>query len=121
MELMRHSDRRLTDRVYTDSSLLERDEAVRKLCGFGPAQLHSQGKDVGRPRLSSSGTNREPHNEPETRMNTGVSRNPALAGASCHRKRGFIFCEFGATFVEGRGRSSSAPLPKQFLRAAALG
>ncbi len=34
MELMRHSDRRLSDRVYTDAALLGTNEAVQKLAGF---------------------------------------------------------------------------------------
>ena len=34
MELMRHSDRRLSDRVYTDTNLLGINEAVQKLSGF---------------------------------------------------------------------------------------
>lgn len=44
MELMRHSDRNLTNRVYTDSRLLPLDEAILKLSGFGKpvTQIHTQ-------------------------------------------------------------------------------
>ena len=31
MELMRHSDRKLTDKIYTDSNLLSIGEVIRKL------------------------------------------------------------------------------------------
>ena len=31
MELMRHSDRKLTDKIYTDSNLLPIGEVIRKL------------------------------------------------------------------------------------------
>ena len=35
-ELMRHSDRRLTDQVYLDTSLLPLQECMRSIDGFGP-------------------------------------------------------------------------------------
>ena len=36
MELMRHSDRKLTDKIYTDSNLLPLGEVVRNLPDEGP-------------------------------------------------------------------------------------
>ena len=36
MELMRHSDRKLTDKIYTDSNLLPLGEVVRSLPDEGP-------------------------------------------------------------------------------------
>ncbi len=35
MALMRHSDMRLTMKVYTDAKLLPTDSAISKLPGFG--------------------------------------------------------------------------------------
>ena len=35
-ELMRHSDRRLTDQVYLDTSLLPLQETMRSIDGFAP-------------------------------------------------------------------------------------
>ena len=35
-ELMRHSDRRLTDQVYLDTTLLPLQECMRSIEGFGP-------------------------------------------------------------------------------------
>ena len=39
-ELMRHSDRRLTDQVYLDTSLLPLQETMRSIDGFAPLTLH---------------------------------------------------------------------------------
>ena len=36
MELMRHSDRKLTDKIYTDSNLLPTGEVIRNLPDDGP-------------------------------------------------------------------------------------
>lgn|GEM_PF-1675385 len=36
MELMRHSDRKLTDKIYTDSNLLPIGEVIRKLPDYEP-------------------------------------------------------------------------------------
>ena len=36
MELMRHSDRKLTDKIYTDSNLLPVGEVIRNLPDDGP-------------------------------------------------------------------------------------
>ncbi len=54
MELMRHSDRSLSDRVYTDSSLLATDEAVQKLNGFGNGDAHIDTQRLDAARLQSS-------------------------------------------------------------------
>jgi len=35
-ELMRHSDRRLTDQVYLDTTLLPLQECMSSIEGFGP-------------------------------------------------------------------------------------
>ncbi len=43
MELMRHSDIRLTMRIYTDSSQLPLAAEVSKLPSFGNTQMHTQG------------------------------------------------------------------------------
>ena len=45
---MRHSDRRLTDQVYLDTSLLPLQECMRLIEGFGPLTqilTHFSGKD----------------------------------------------------------------------------
>ena len=36
IELMRHSDRKLTDKIYTDSNLLPIGEVIRKLPDYEP-------------------------------------------------------------------------------------
>jgi len=42
MELMRHSDMKLTMKTYTDPNLLQTVEAVLGLLGFGTSEAHSQ-------------------------------------------------------------------------------
>ena len=41
MELMRHSDIRLTMKTYTDASRLPTDEAIKSLSSFNPASHRS--------------------------------------------------------------------------------
>ena len=61
MELMRHGDRKLTNKVYTDSRLLPLDDAILKLPGFEQpvTQIHTQDFVPLGPSLSQGGKQAE--------------------------------------------------------------
>jgi integrase len=78
MALMRHSDRRLTDKVYTDESLLGTWSAIDKLPSYaGASQLASQilgaeGQNVSSAVAASTGvkSEKQPVNKGESRILT---------------------------------------------------
>jgi integrase len=86
MELMRHSDRRLSDRVYTDTNLLGINEAVQKLPGFAPNDALQDAHELDASRLSASLAVTHPPftNEPGIRIDKGFRHDMAQKDATGH-------------------------------------
>jgi hypothetical protein len=83
MSLMRHSDRRLTDKIYTDDGLLGADSVVERLPGVlaGLSQKLSQNSVADRPGVASPDTESTPRQVEKYAENTGESRDLARCGA----------------------------------------
>ena len=100
MELMRHSDPRLTASTYTDASLLSLKSAVEKLTVLPPQMapqiLGARGQSVAQhvadcPQVQAD----------ETIANKGKSRCLARRGVSCRKLRNGARCRF-RTFIKQR-------------------
>jgi len=84
MELMRHSDMRLTAKTYTDAGMLPTDSNIAMLPSINSApQIAPQSLVQARPALSLVVRETEVHDFAETRMNTGFDRDLALPVNEC--------------------------------------
>ena len=88
MELMRHSDMRLTAKTYTDAGMLPVDATITKLPSLNGAvnpapQLAPQSLVQARPALSLVVRESEVPHFAGTRMNTRIERDLALPVTEC--------------------------------------
>jgi integrase len=89
MHLMRHSDRRLSDHIYTDTELLPASETVQKLVvpqkrAAGLSQIVSQNLVPAGHAVSHRGTAANGADRPQTRMDACFQHDEARAVTSCH-------------------------------------
>jgi len=82
MSLMRHSDRRLTDKIYTDDGLLGADSVVERLPSVlaGLSQKLSQNSVADRPGVASPDTESAHGHLAKSTVNTSESRDLARCG-----------------------------------------
>ena len=75
MELMRHSDRKLTDKIYTDSTLLPTGEVIRNLPDDEPlTEILTEISGKSGQNGSKSVENGSVKKEPESRLNPAFQK-----------------------------------------------
>ncbi len=91
MKLMRHSDIKLTAKVYTDETRLPIYDAIKGLPRLGYTQIRAQISGADRQNLAQGGANGEGQNPDKSLVNMGVCRGLAqpVAGGEMERAKGF--------------------------------
>ncbi len=86
MSVMRHSDGKLTDKIYTDENLLGVETAIDVLPAFmgTPSQGASQKPVMGGHGMTPAGTMPALNGVIKPIENKGESHDLALAGMACH-------------------------------------
>jgi len=88
MELMRHSDMKLTAKTYMDVSALPIKAAVDQLPGYGSESAKKRSHELvtKRREVSHNGTTDDRQKMPETPIFTGVGHDLSFNDATCHER-----------------------------------